>query len=164
MYTNKDLIDSINSQVNVIKHLWSKVNEENKNFKLVDNTRTINELMFYISYSLPRQIDIFTKWQMTDQFADYKEKESVFDYKNFASDLDNGMSVITDIINNITEEQMEENVQVFGMNQARKHYLISYINQFLGAYKTQLFLQLKTSWLTEMGSSNLRGGMDKPTA
>lgn len=162
MYTNKDLIEAINSQIDILKHLWSKVSDDNKDFKLSENTRSIEELMFYISYSLPKQVQIFSDWTMTNEsFADSAEKQIAFSYKNFATDLDNAMINISNIIANQTEGQMEEIIEVFGMKTARKNLFINYINQFLGAYKTQLFLQVKTSWLSELNTMNLRAGVDK---
>jgi hypothetical protein len=40
--------------------------------------------------------------------------------------------------------------------------LNDYILVFLGAYKMQLFLQLKASWLAELTTYNLWAGMDDP--
>lgn len=162
MYTNQDLVKAISDQVAILKFLWAKVTDSNKDFKFTDPQRTTEELMFYLVDSFPKQVAIFVEGKMNDgAFADSKEKQANFSYKNFASELDASMPVIAELINGVTEEQMEENVEVFGMSQARKHYLITYVLEFLWAYKTQLFLQLKASGSSELNTLSLRAGVDK---
>ena len=43
-------------------------------------------------------------------------------------------------------------------------FLVDYLLTFFGAYKMQLFLQLKHAGRSELGVYNLWGGIDAPVA
>lgn len=162
MYTKQDLINGITNEFRIIKHLSEKVTEENKDHQFTETQRTTNDLMFYLSYSLPKQVQIFVDGKMDPStFADESEKKASFDYKNFDQLMDSQLENIISMINSLSDEQMEEEIEVFGRKQARKILLVEYVLVFLWAYKMQLFLQLKHSGLSSLNTGNLRAGMDR---
>jgi hypothetical protein len=60
----------------------------------------------------------------------------------------------------MTNEQYDEVVTLWWRTAPRSTFLIDYVLEFLGAYKMQLFLQLKASGLSELGTMNLWAGID----
>jgi hypothetical protein len=59
MYSTQKLLNAIQYEFNVLKHLGSKVTEENADFRLSDVQRTTQEVEHYIVSSLPIQIKLF---------------------------------------------------------------------------------------------------------
>ena len=50
MYTKKDLIASLETEVRIIKHLASQLGEDHYEFKPTDSQRTVLELLQYLSF------------------------------------------------------------------------------------------------------------------
>jgi hypothetical protein len=90
------------------------------------------------------------------------DKGEGFTYDQFATALDAAYAVIEKEIKNVTEEQRTETISIWGQTAPRNSFLVNYILVYLGAYKMQLFLQLKSAGNKSLGTWNLRAGMDEP--
>gem|GEM_PF-2419902 len=93
--------------------------------------------------------------QYVGQFSD-------FSYDQFGEELDKALQIISDELLSLTESQWSQEISIWGRNGLRSMFLIDYIFAFLGAYKMQLFLQLKDSGLSDLGTMNLWAGIDAP--
>ncbi len=161
MYTKQDLISDINNELKIIIHLSEKVNDSNKDFAFSQDQRTIEKLLFYISTATISQIKRYTLWAVdSSDMASFKEEELKFAYTDFAEKIEISMPHIANHINSLTDEDMEKNLEIFWMSKTRKSFLVGMLT-FLGAYKMQLFLQLKASWLSQLNTSNLRAWVDR---
>ena len=161
MYTKQDLVNSIRNELIILKHLWSKVNESNKDFGFSEIQRTNNQLLFYLSRALPAQVKWFIEGKMdNNDMIDLKDRETSFDYNNFGTKIDEVTVNITELLATVTDEQMNETIEIFWTPQERRLFLLDMLT-FIGAYKMQLFLQLKSSGLKELNTANLRMGIDK---
>lgn len=164
MYSPQQLIVGITNEFNILKHLGSKVSEANHIHKLTDPQRSIQELEHYIISSFPAQIMAMVAWSIDDTiYMEYIGKFSDFSYDQFGAELDRSLAIITAEITSLTESAWSEEITMWGgKTAARSVFLIDYVFAFLGAYKMQLFLQLKHSGLSDLGTMNLWAGIDAP--
>lgn len=163
IYSKQSLINGISKQFAVLKHLHTKVTEDNVGHKFSEPQRDIKDLMIYLGYSLERQIKNFVKGGEWDNatFADMAELSAQFDRKTRDTVLDNALANIIIMINGLTEEQCTETITMFGETAPRFEYITNHVLITLGAYKMQLFLQLKASGLAYLNTMNLWAAMDK---
>lgn len=161
MYTKKILFEGITREFEILKHLGSKVNKKNSTFRLSDNQRSIEELQHYIISSLPAQIQAMVAG-MRDQavYMAYVNQHDGFNFKKFWSSLNKALRLIKKEIRSVKGKARKEEIEIRGRKWTRASFLIDYIFSFMGAYKMQLFLQLKASGLTELGTMNLWAGKD----
>ncbi len=161
MYTKKILIEGITREFEILKHLWSKVTKENAGFRLSDLQRSIEELEYYIVSSLPTQIKFIVEWvRDTDKYKEEIQRVSKFTWKRFNIELNKSLKIIKKELKSVKGKSWKEDIEIFGRKGTRASFLVDYIFAFLWAYKMQLFLQLKSSWLTGLGTSNLWGWKD----
>lgn len=163
MITPQHLIDAVAEEFRIMKHLHSKVTEHNKDHRLTPAQRSIEELEQYIVSSLPAQVKLMVQGNR-DQDVYMQEVDKFKDYSrtHFAAALDQAFASISADINTLSDAQRQEEISLRGMTGPRTKFLVDYLLEFLGAYKMQLFLQLKASWLSEIGTYNLRAGIDEP--
>jgi hypothetical protein len=96
-------------------------------------------------------------------YMDYVNQFTNFSYDQFGAELDKALAIVIAEINSLTESQWSEEVTMWGgKTAARSVFLIDYVFAFLGAYKMQLFLQLKHSGLSDLSTMNLWAGIDQP--
>lgn len=156
IYSKQSLINGIAKEFHILKHLSTKVTHENVDHKFSEPQRDVKELMIYLGYALERQIINFVKGEWdTATFADMADLSSNFDRKTWDAVLDKSLAKITTIIEGMTDEQCNESITMFGSSAPRFEYIANNILTTLGAYKMQLFLQLKAAGLTDLNSMNL---------
>jgi hypothetical protein len=164
MITPQHLINAIEMQIGILKHLGSKVTAENKDVRLTPAQRSIEELQHYIVSSLPAQMHAMVTWVLDmDWYMAFIKQYDGFTFEQFTQKLDDGFAMIKTDILSLSDEQRQEPITMWAwMHGPRTMFLNDYVLEFLGAYKMQLFLQLKASWLTDLWTSNLWSGIDTP--
>ncbi len=165
MYSKEQLITAIGNEFNVLKHLGNKVESQYLDHKFTDKQRTIHELMAYLAFSIEKQVQLIVigHWEPSI-FDNMDALTKTFDYKKFDDLLDTENQHIAKMIRGLDDEAMNQEISVFGKTGARSMFLVDYLLTFFGAYKMQLFLQLKHAGRAELGMYNLWAGMDAPQA
>lgn len=164
MYSTSQLIAGIQKEYDILKHLGSKVTADNKDHKLTDWQRSIEELEQYIVSSFPAQIKLMVAGHRDqDLYMSVSQPlHDGFDYTQFSVTLDKSFASISEDINSLTDDQWLQEISLWGRKWPRSMFLVDYVFTFLGAYRMQLFLQLKSSGLTDLGTHNLWGWADAP--
>lgn len=160
-YTIDMLLGAIQNQYRILKHLGTKVNDENKNHRITENTRSAQELMEYLAFQAPAQINLWVLGGWDEGiYGHWVSKAAWFSYHDFGTKMDESLQYIESALRSLSEEKLSETISIWGMTMTRAEFFTSYFLVFLGAYKTQLFLILKSSGLNDLKTSNLRAGMD----
>lgn len=163
MYTKKILFEWIAREFEILKHLWSKVTSKNASYRLSEWQRSIQELEHYIISSFPAQIKLMVAGQRDQAlYTNYIDQFDAFTFKKFSVQLNKALRLIKKDIRTIKGKSRKEEIEIWWRKGTRASFLIDYVFSFLWAYKMQLFLQLKASWLSELSTSNLRWGKDAP--
>ena len=162
MYTKRVLMEGITREFEILKHLGSKVTKKNADFRFSEPQRSIEELEHYIVSSLPAQIKLMAEGMRNlDSYMENIKRVEKYTWKRFNIELNKSLRLIKKEIRSVKGKARKEEVELFGRKGSRASFMIDYIFAFLGAYKMQLFLQLKASGLTELTTSNVWGGRDQ---
>jgi len=88
-------------------------------------------------------------------YMNYVNQFEGFTFKKFSTQLNKALREVKKMIRTIKGKAWKEEIEIRGRKGTRASFLIDYIFSFLGAYRMQLFLQLKASGLTELSTMNL---------
>ena len=84
--------------------------------------------------------------------------------ENFPSKMDEQLVLWKQMMETFDDAELEKIINIYMMGDMTKgRYLVENLLKWLAAYKMQLFLYIKASGNTSLGTSNLWGGMDMPT-
>lgn len=162
MYTKQNLIDAVSNEFRILKHLAEKIPADTEGYKPTEGQRTTLELIQYLSYVFVAT----TKVILTNDMSIYMplhEKSKETTIANFASILDQEEVEFKKVLENVTDEDLSVVINLYNQGEKTKGvYLVESMLKWLGAYKMQLFLYIKSSGNTSIGTSNLWGGMDMP--
>lgn len=162
MYTKQNLIDAVSNEFRILKHLAEKIPADTEGYKPTEGQRTTLELIQYLSYVFVAT----TKVILTNDMSIYMplhEKSKETTIANFASILDQEEVEFKKVLENVTDEDLSVVINLYNQGEKTKGvYLVESMLKWLGAYKMQLFLYIKSSGNTSIGTSNLWGGIDMP--
>ena len=160
MYSRQNLIESIKHEHNVIKHLFAKIPEDKFDYKPTEKQRTTLELLQYLSMVTPATIEAI-RTADTKAFIPFVEISKTVTAENFLELFDKHLILALESLDKISDEDLHTTINVFRMGDMPKGvYFVETILKWLSAYKMQLFLYIKASGNTALGTSNLWGGFD----
>ena len=160
MYTKQNLIDSVTNEFRIIKHLAEKIPVGTEGYKPTEGQRSTLELLQYLSMIVVNGTYVVSEGT-TEAYKTAPLTGTDTTLANFAEKMDTQLAMWTEMVNSFDEEKINTVINVYGMGEnTRGVYLVENILKWLAAYKTQLFLYLKGSGVSNIGTSNLWGGMD----
>jgi hypothetical protein len=164
MYTKQNLIDSVANEFRIIKHLALKIPADTEGYKPSEGQRTTLELLQYLSTIIASATKVILAGT-TDAYKTLPMTSAETTIANFAEMMDKQFEDFTATMELFTEEELSKVINIYMMGDKTKGvYLVENLLKWLAAYKTQLFLYIKASGNTSLGTSNLWGGMDMPQA
>jgi hypothetical protein len=149
MTQKENLIKAIEDEFKILKHLHTKIPDDKLEFKPADKTRTIYELLRYLTWCGQGTLKTFIEGdEDSPNFEIYKElSESAKDFKpeNFPEAMDKQLISIKMLFEKFNDEDLViKNVMLpFGVKQPLGEAIINTTIKHLTAYKMQLFLYLK---------------------
>ena len=162
MYSKDDLLQSIAHEMHVIKHLVTKVPEGGMEYRPTEKQRSTQELLQYLA-TIGSQIGILIQNENTDHFPEMSKKAQQLETEEqFHAALDAQLTHVTEIINQLDEDELEQEFEEFGMSKTKSQRLVDFLLKNLTAYRMQLFLYAKQAGNHDIGSMNARAGMDAP--
>jgi len=162
------VLSSIEQEVKIIKHLFTKAKTEQLNYSPTEKMRTLEELLRYISYAGVATIN----WYCSDvdgetgkaEYKAYVTKAENITIENFSAEMDKQLKEISDFFDKISEEDFAtKTVKIItGKECTFNEAIVNTSLKYLTAYRMQLFLYLKQLGLSELNTVNCWIGMDKP--
>jgi hypothetical protein len=162
MYTKDQIWSSFAKEINLIKHIAERLPEGSEHHKPTEQQRTTLELLHYLS---GMGAGILGSVVLGDAgaFAEYLKKTEGVTRETFADMMDMQATDMKAIFDEINQEQMNEEVELWGgWRQSRALFILDLL-KMMTAYKMQLFLYAKAAGNSTIGTSNLWAGMDMPT-
>ncbi|HYG74629.1 MAG TPA: hypothetical protein VEK08_06465 [Planctomycetota bacterium] len=161
MITKDHYIESIRNEVNVIKHLHTKVPKDKLDYRPTPQQRSMQELLEY----LPCNLAALSKHLLS---GDWTTAKGTFDAvkqaarADFPGTMDREAEAFIMIIQAIPEAGFatREIRTPMGTTVKLGTALLDFHIKFLAGYKMQLFLYLKSCGLSELSTSNCWRGMD----
>ena len=149
MTHKEEILKAIEDEFKIIDHLYSKIPAGKLDFKPAEKTRTINELLRYLTWCGAATLKTFIEGDDdSPNFEIYKESsESAKDLKpeNFPVAMDQQLDSIKKLFDKFNDEDLlTKNVmQPFGDKQPLGEAIIKTSVKHLTAYRMQLYLYLK---------------------
>lgn len=162
MYSKQQLIDSIANEFRIIKHLAEKIPADTEGYKPTEGQRTTRELLQYLSAIFANATHVIYEGA-AEAYATAPLKSEETTLENFAQKMDEQLAVWKALMDQFDDAQLDTVINLYGMGEKTKAvYLVENLLKWAAAYKMQLFLYVKASGNTSIGTSNLWGGMDMP--
>ena len=158
MISREVYIQSIEMEVKILKHLYSKVGKADLNYRPGEKQRSLQELLDYI----PTTVSV-TPFMLS---GDWKNAGECFKkigedaHHDFLGTLDREVAAFLRIVKNFSPEDFSKEVALpTGAKVQLAFALIHFNLKFLTAYRMQLFLYLKVSQ-PELATLNCWFGLD----
>jgi hypothetical protein len=159
--TKPELVASLQNEVRILLHLVGKIDPAAIDYRPTPGQRSVLELLRYLSMMGPTLIRM-ANYQA--DFAAFKAAAAVAD----ARDFDQTVSAITELkglyetlLADMSEETLRAEIDNFdGSKSSRGLFIVKYVLSGHAAYRTQLFLYLKSCGCDGLNTRNLWGGVD----
>jgi len=163
--TKSELLTALQNESRILMHLIGKVDPSAIDYRPTPKQRSTLDVLRYLSFMGP------TLLRMANNRADFgtwKTESEAANERNF----DQTVAVIADqkqtyetLLSDMSDETFRAEIDNFdGSKTSRGVFIIKYVLQGHAAYRTQLFLYLKSCGRDELGTRNLWGGVDAPAA
>lgn len=159
MITPEKYLAAVHNEYRIIRHLAEKIPHDAHGYRPSDKQRSTVELLGYLTVIGSSMMhSLLNNGAWPDYYTELMNSVTI---DNFAERLNDEENRIKENFAKFTPEMMDEKIDLFGMGHAETvaDYLMDLI-QILSAYKMQLFLYIKASGVTNIGTSNAWGGMD----
>ncbi len=163
MIQKDDLLDAMQREYALIRHLASKVNAQNADYRPTPGQRSMTELLQYLSFcgSGATATMIDTGWE---RYKEYSEAAQSVTWETFPAALDAEEARLAGLFQEISAEDFASREAKTPLSEILPlgRALLEVPMKWLPAYRMQLFLYLKESGLSELGTYNCWAGRDKP--
>lgn len=166
--TKADLIELLQNEVRILVHLADKLEPTMLEYRPSQKQRSALELLRYLSMMGPTLVaglaggggfdpSAWTVAQKTAEARDFAQTRAAIAAQaaNYAAQIDA-----------IPDATFAEPLDLFGAKRTIGGHIVNLVVSGHAAYRTQLFLYLKSCGKLELNTMNLWGGMDagKPSA
>ena len=158
MITKKQFLNSFGLEMDIIRHLGTKVETSMLEYKPSEKQRTTLELLNYLGHIF----DLATKICIAGTSKNYMElaKDApVVTLENFDLVMQMQSKSVIEKIEALTDEELAVESEIFGQTQTLAMHLFG-MSKWAVAYKMQLFLYIKACGKHDINTSNLWRGVD----
>lgn len=150
------ILNAIVREIQIIEHLSVKVTPEKLDFRMMPDSRSIKELMQYLTYCSVSATRYYIEDDLSlrDAYLASKEKYEAYPIEEFRATMYEQFAEIRQLFNTITDEDLLTKEvllpwkETMTMGEAMLHTTVKY----LASYRMQFFLALKMSGCTELNT------------
>jgi hypothetical protein len=163
--TKSELIESLKKEVHILLHLASKIDPVKLEYRPTPKQRSTFELLQYLSIMGPELI----KFAIRGSFdpAAWTAAEQTSRARNFDETLA-AIAAQSDaypsLLSELSDADLRTEIEMFGRKTTRGALIVNVVLCGCAAYRTQLFLYLKSCGREELSTMNLWAGVDAPAA
>ena len=162
--SKQELIASLQNEVRILLHLAGKVDRNKLDYRPTAKQRTTLELLQYLVVMGPILLKAI-KAGVFDQEAFQKAsaEAKAMNFDQVLAAIVKQTAAYADLVGGYSEDDFRGEIDLFGTGKSSRGSVIVYL--VLGgcaAYRTQLFLYLKSCGRDELSTMNLWAGMDAP--
>lgn len=164
--TKDELIGALTHEVNVLRHLITKIDGDAVDYRPTPKQRSSIEVVRYLVVQGPALVQAIRNgafdravWGAAQAQADQA------DLAGLDAILATHPAWFAEQIGAMTDEELRADIQLFGGPMSRGAHLVTLVLANYAAYRTQLFCYLKLCGRDELNTANLWQGRDpKPAA
>jgi hypothetical protein len=161
--TKPELVSSLQNEVRILLHLAGKLDPASAEYRPTPKQRSAVELLKYLTIMGPELIKAAQRgsfdpasWTVAERAAEARDFE-----QTVATIADQGQLYAT-LLDGLSDEDLRQEVDLFGGRSTRGVFIVNNVLCGHAAYRTQLFLYLKSCGREELNTLNLWAGMDMP--
>lgn len=159
--TKEELIGSMQNEVRILLHLATKIDRDHLDYRPTPKQRSTIELLRYLAMMGPALIQSAkggafdpATWTATQKALEGKTFDQVIDAIAATADQ------YTALLGDMSDADFRKDVEMFGRKSTCGSFIVNTVLCGYAAYRTQLFLYLKSCGRTELKTMNLWAGMD----
>jgi len=164
MVLSKDeLIASLQNEVRILLHLASKIDRKQLDYRPTPKQRSTLELLQYLSAMGPMLIRAVKAGAFDGpawQAAVAEANASNFDQVLGA--IEKQSRTYAELLGGFSDADFRAEIDMFGRKSTRGSLIVNMVLCGCAAYRTQLFLYLKSCGRAELNTMNLWAGIDAP--
>ncbi len=161
--TREELIGSLRHEVKILLHLASKIDRATQGYRPTPRQRSTLELLRYLTFMGPGLMDVArtgtfdpAAWTALERHAE------PLDLAGAVAAITAQADTYARLIGAMSDADLRAEIAPWGEPTSRGQFIVSFVLCGHAAYRTQLFLYLKSSGREELGTSNLWDGEDPP--
>lgn len=161
--TKSELISSLQNEVRILLHLTTKVEGATLDYRPTPKQRSTLELLQYLTIMGPQLIQAAktgtfdgAAWGAAETAANAR------DFGQTVAALTSLSGTFASELGAMSDDDFRGEIEMFGMPFTRGAFIVNLVLSGHAAYRTQLFLYLKSCGRAELSTMNLWVGMDAP--
>ena len=163
--TTSELISSLQNEVRILLHLAGKIDPRQLDYRPTPGQRSTLELLQYLVVMGPALIRAAKAGAFDGPAFGAEERAAqTLDFDQTLAALAAQRDMYATLLGEMSDDDFRETVSMFGRPTTRGSFIVNLVLSGCAAYRTQLFLYLKACGREELGTTNLWGGRDAPTA
>ena len=158
MITKQHFIESLCAEIDIIRHLGTKVDESMLSYRPSEKQRTLLELMNYLGHIFSTGVAVNIEGN-TNRYMEIAQSAPTVTLENFDTVMKEQSDYVSENVSKLTDEQLAEVTDFFGGKAPRSIHMLN-VMKWAVAYKMQLFLYIKANGNHDISTSNLWRGVD----
>jgi hypothetical protein len=161
--TRDELIGSLRHEVKILLHLAGKVDRGSLDYRPTAKQRSTLELLRYLTFMGPGLLEVARTGTFDPAGWTALEKQAEpLDLGGAVAAIVSQADTYARLIGAMSEADLRAPIAPWGEPTSRGQFIVSFVLCGCAAYRTQLFLYLKSCGREELGTSNLWDGEDPP--
>jgi len=160
MITKEQYIASLVKELDIIKHLYTKVDASKLDYRPTPGQRSTLELLQYLGHHTHTAVSAYIAGSQ-DKYMELAKNSESITYDNFPAKMDEQIAFVKEAVGALTDEDFKRESTIWGNTQPLAVQLLGNLKNAT-AYKMQLFLYIKSCGNESINTMNLWVGMDAP--
>jgi len=159
--TKEELIGSLQNEVRILLHLAGKIDRGQLDYRPSAKQRSTLELLRYLTVMGPSLL-AFIKAGKFDQEAwqAATAAANALDFDQLLASLEKQSTTYPELVGAYSDDDFRGEIEMFGRKWSRGSCIVNLVLSGCAAYRTQLFLYLKSCGREELSTWNLWAGVD----
>jgi hypothetical protein len=163
--TKQELISSLQSEIRILLHLITKIDETKTDYRPAPKQRSILELLRYLVIMGPCMTatikgGVFTREAMGEIWGTAETSAKPLDFDQIVTAIAKQSDDYVRQLADWNDELFRSEINMFGHTTTRGAAMVNMVLCGHAAYRTQLFLYLKATGREELNTINLWMGAD----
>ena|SRR5437868_6149897 len=161
--TKTELLAALQKEVGILVHLAQKLDDISTHYRPTATQRSSLELLRYLVVMGPA-LTKATKDGGFDPAAWTAkiEEANLLNLDGVIAALEEQKDAYAKLLHDMRDEDFRTPIEIFGIKSSKGAFIVNLVLGGCAAYRTQLFLYLKSCGREELGTLNLWQGVDAP--
>ena len=161
--TKEELITALQNEVRILLHLASKVDRNQLDYRPTPKQRSTIALLRYLTIMGPNVIRAIKAGAFDGAaFGASQAAANAMNFDQALAAIERQSAQYAQELGSMSDADFRSEIDMFGKKASRGSHIVFVVLGGFAAYRTQLFLYLKSCGRDELNTMNLWGGVDGP--